>query len=454
MRGNRVVTAKRLLLAAVLGAGLAQAPGTGTAARADSWWPFGSVAQQDYDTAATALRADPGNPALLAAFANIASRIGNYEAAIGALEAILLQNPGLNRVRVELGVMYFRVAAYDVSRFHLERALASGTLPADAEARARSFLSANEGRLDGTNVSGYLSAGLRYDTNPLMVSDKDTLSLAIAPWGDTELPGNASVEDDFAGFLQGSFLWREELGNQWGETWDTTGFTYWRWQFELDEVDVGYLRLTTGPRLAVLPGQVDNAFVRPYLQADVTLVQHDFSNTTGGGGVTLSKRFGTWLTATLDGNARWREADQGASDAFIGSGTGKLSMALNEDILLSFGGAYERTEAEADYRSRERITGFVDLNVRYDAPWNLTDYPWEFALHGEISSVFYDEPHPSVSLDKKRDDTNSRLVVRNTVGLSASWFIFAEGGLYRNRSPINNYEVENEYIAVGATWRF
>ncbi len=442
------MTAKRALLAAVLGLSLS-AP-----ASADTWWAFGSVAQSDYDQAAAALRAEPANPALLAAFANVASRIGNYEAAIGALEAILIQNPGLNRIRVELGVMYYRVGAYDVSRFHLERAIASGTLPPDTAARAQSFLAVDEDRMDGTSISGTVSAGLRYDTNPTLVSDKGLFQVNDPVFGDVIVPSNVSVEDDFAGFLQGSILWREDLGNQWGETWDTTGLTYWRWQFDSSDVDIGYSKITTGPRLMIMPGTLDNAFVRPYVLGTLALVDNGYATASGGGGVTVSKRYGSWLTLTADGNARWRDSSSDSQDGVIYSGLGKIALALNEDILVTLGGLYERTDADEPYRSSDRLTGFIDLNVRYNAPFGLTAFPWELAVHGEISSVDYDQPDPAISSGAKRDDTNARLVVRNTIGLSSSWFVYAEGGLYRNRSSINNYEVENEYLAIGATWRF
>lgn len=450
--GTPLVIAKRALLGAVVGLALA-APAS-LPAQAEDWWPFGSVTQDDYDRALTELRANPADPGLLAAFANVASRIGNYEAAIGALESILMQNPGLNRVRVELGVMYFRVGAYDVSRFHLERALASGSLPPAATDRAQSFLSANEGRMDGTTLSGAISAGLRYDTNPTLVSDKDVILTNDPFFGTVNVENNEEVDEDFAGFLQGSILWREDLGNQWGETWDTTGLTYWRWQFEAGDVDIGYTKVTTGPRLSVLPGTLDHASIRPYVLGTFTLVDDGYATASGGGGLQASKRFGTWLTLSADGNARWRDSETDSQDGMIYSGLGRISMALNEDILFTIGGAYERTEAEEDYRSSDRLTAFANINLRYDAPFALTSYPWELALQAEVSQVLYDAPDPSVSTAEKRDDSNWRFNVRNTIGLSSSWFVFAEGGLYRTRSSINNYEVENEYLAVGATWRF
>lgn len=441
--------ARRLFwLGALFVAGLAQP------AAAESWWPLDTSLQQDYGAAYDALRADPGNPALLAAFANEASRIGNYEAAIGALEAILIQNPGLNQVRVELGVMYYRVGAFEVSRYHLRRALESGTLSPAAASRAQSFLETDEDRLDGTSISGYLSAGLRYDSNPTFASDNDVILAFDEFVGTFNAFNPRSVDSDYAAFAQGAILWREDLGNQYGESWDTRALAYWRWQFDESEVNIGYNRLSTGPRLAVLPGTLDNAWFHPYALATVSFVEHDFANAAGGGGATLSKRFGTWLTVSLDGNVRYRGSSSEEQNALLAEGRAGLSMALTEDLLVGFGARFQYSGADADYRSSTSWGLYGSINLRYDAPLDLTDYPWELSIQGDYRRVDYHGVNPAVGAGLERDDHDARVVIRNTVGLSSSWFLFAEGGLQTIDSTIPNYQADDKFVALGATWRF
>jgi len=427
---------------------------SGSGAQAKSWWPVDSANQDAYQAAYQALMADPGNLALLAAFANEASRIGNYEGAIGALESILVQNPGLNRVRVELGVMYYRVGAYDVSRFHLERALASGTLPDKVAARAQRYLDTDKDRIDGTAISGFVSAGLRWDTNPLLITDESEI-FGVNSDGDTfSGKSNESPEDDFAGFLQGYMLWREDLGNQYGETWDTTASTYWRWQFQEDNADIGYTRLTSGPRLVIAPGETDHFYLRPYALATLSLAQNEFSNATLGGGVMLSKRFDTWITPYVRGEVRWRFDEDEEDKGVLGEIRTGVNLALTEDLLVGFGGRWQFTDAEADFRSSNSLGVFADISFRYDAPWEVTDFPWELSLHADYRHQKYDGVNPSIATGIDRVDNDYRVVARNTVGLSSSWFLFVEGGLHIQDSNVPNYEANNEYVAVGATWRF
>lgn len=46
----------------------------------------------------------------------MAIQIGNYDAAIGTLSRMLLFNPNLPRVRLELGALYFQLASYPAAK--------------------------------------------------------------------------------------------------------------------------------------------------------------------------------------------------------------------------------------------------------------------------------------------------------------------------------------------------
>ena len=62
-----------------------------------------------------------------------------WKDAISALER-MLRSPNLPRVRLELGVLYFRLGSYEVARSYLESALRSPTVPADVRRRAEEYL--------------------------------------------------------------------------------------------------------------------------------------------------------------------------------------------------------------------------------------------------------------------------------------------------------------------------
>ena len=67
--------------------------------------------QKQYDAAFQEIFKDPGNLDKSFQYAELAVKLGNFEAAISALDRMLLINPNLPRVRLELGVLYFRLGS-------------------------------------------------------------------------------------------------------------------------------------------------------------------------------------------------------------------------------------------------------------------------------------------------------------------------------------------------------
>ena len=116
----------------------------------------------EYDELFQRLFRDPGDLDLTFRFAEVAVQIGNYEAAISVLERMLLYNPNLPRVRLELGVLYFRLGSYALARAYLTRAIEGADVPDDVRQRVEVFLAEIEKRLSPSQFSGSVYGGYRY----------------------------------------------------------------------------------------------------------------------------------------------------------------------------------------------------------------------------------------------------------------------------------------------------
>ena len=121
--------------------------------------------QAEYDAAFQQILRSPGDLDLMCKFAGIAVRLGNYEAAISTLERMLLFNPELPRVRLELGVLYFRLGSFDVSRSYLKRAIEGKEVPQEVRTRVEAFLVEIDKRSSRSRFSGSVFFGMRYQTN-------------------------------------------------------------------------------------------------------------------------------------------------------------------------------------------------------------------------------------------------------------------------------------------------
>ncbi|MBS0519348.1 MAG: tetratricopeptide repeat protein [Proteobacteria bacterium] len=95
-----------------------------------------------YDEAFQQTLLRPSDAETLAKFAQIAVQFGDIEGAISALERLLLVEGDLPEVKLELGVLYFRLGSKEAARTYLEAAKASPDAPNEVKERAETFLKA------------------------------------------------------------------------------------------------------------------------------------------------------------------------------------------------------------------------------------------------------------------------------------------------------------------------
>jgi tetratricopeptide (TPR) repeat protein len=102
--------------------------------------------ERQYDASFQEMLRQPANLDVLFKFATLASQTGDLEGAISALERMLLINPDLPRVRLELGVLYYRLGSYEVARTYLETGLKSPTLPPEVHSWAEQLMAKMQNR--------------------------------------------------------------------------------------------------------------------------------------------------------------------------------------------------------------------------------------------------------------------------------------------------------------------
>jgi tetratricopeptide (TPR) repeat protein len=79
---------------------------------------------------------DPANLDVTFAYADVSARLGDYEAAVSALERLLLFNPDLPRVQLELGALYFRMGSYELARDYFDKAAGQSAARSSCARRA------------------------------------------------------------------------------------------------------------------------------------------------------------------------------------------------------------------------------------------------------------------------------------------------------------------------------
>jgi len=95
-----------------------------------------------YEQAFQLAMQNPADPPTLAKFAQLAIQVGDMEGAISALERLLLLDSEQADVKLELGVLYYRLGSIDAARMYLESARTSRQASAEVRERAETFLKA------------------------------------------------------------------------------------------------------------------------------------------------------------------------------------------------------------------------------------------------------------------------------------------------------------------------
>jgi tetratricopeptide (TPR) repeat protein len=121
--------------------------------------------QSQYDAAFEEMLRQPANLDVLFKFATVASQTGDLEGAISALERMLLIENNLPRVRLELGVLYYRLGSYAISQTYLEGALATPNLPPEVRTRAEQFLTQIKSAQKPSHFSGEAFLGWRFQSD-------------------------------------------------------------------------------------------------------------------------------------------------------------------------------------------------------------------------------------------------------------------------------------------------
>src|SRR5262249_24884426 len=80
---------------------------------------------------------EPANLDVAFHYAEVSTKLNDFEAAIGSLERMLFFNPNLSRVKLELGVVYFRLGSYEMAKTYFTNAIKVPATPSEVRVKVR-----------------------------------------------------------------------------------------------------------------------------------------------------------------------------------------------------------------------------------------------------------------------------------------------------------------------------
>jgi len=407
------------------------------------------------DAAFSRMLRDPGNLELTFAYAGLAARAGNYEGSIAALERMLLIDPDLPRVRLELGVLYFRLESLDLARSYFVAAIAGADAPGDVRERVAQFLAEIDKRQSRHRFSGSVLSGVRYQTN------------ATSGYGNTAVPipaiaGNDPVDagsgrrDDWNLFSALTATHAYDLGGQSKDSWETGISLYGTRQNHVHSLNTALVEVTSGPRLSLADMGLEYGSLRPYALANlVTLKDNRYFN-SGGGGLQFQNPLADNLMLAVgyetrtknyrtDASRRTVRLQNGTEHAF----TTGLTYVLTAQDSFSANASWSRDLARSGVKRVDR-RGFTLGYTRKQRPpdW-LGSEPWSLSLTVGRHLADYRSPDDTLDADTRRGDREWRYSTLLGVPLTAtlSGVIVVQRQTVSSSYLINKYR--NESITLG-----
>lgn len=413
------------------------------------------------------------NPASTAAgetYARLLVANGNFEGGIAALERLLLDPAAPPTIRLELGVLYYRLSSYAMAEYYIRQAVGDPRLTGELRDTANTLLADLSRRnASGSLFSGSITLGLRGQSNPTAAANSDRLLSAGIPF---TRPANQDKKSGADAFISADLLHEWDFQTQNSATLVTTGSLfanhyqnaadYNNDRPKTDPRDLVAASFTMGIRFKPAPIEMPNLTLRPYIAGSELLLDGYQYMAAAGGGLDVNYRVengGLAFGATYDlrGTSFAKRADITESDK-----QGGYEQFLQLRVIKELTPLQALT-ADVTVRNRDTDRGYftywgtearLTYNLNYTNPFGWDKRLWSNSLYGAYGQRDYDAPDPSVKPGTTRRDTEWRLGGTQVIPIIDRLSAIVSVEYLDNRSNITNYSYRNLKGWSGLIWNF
>lgn len=388
-------------------------------------------------------------------FAEAANAVGEYEAAIGALERMLFFNPNLARVRLELGVLYFRLGSYGQAQSYFKTALEQPGAPEDVKAAVQRFMAEIDKRQRVNQISGFVQVGARYQTN----ANAGPTNLNVRVLGfDATLDRAFAKRPDWNAFVVGGVRHVLDFDNQRGDTWETVAQTYLAQQAKVSTYDIQAVEVTSGPRLALPFDALPGISVRPYVIGALLGLSDTYYSSTGGVGAAVSLPL-PFASLEAGSEYRWRTFHNSRTYPLASEQSGELAgvfatatmpLVLGVRAVVK-GGLYDN---DADVKANGFRSSTLDVAFPFEVTLPFANRP--LSVTPSVGGSWYRYKAANILVDPnvKRRDRERHVGLTLEAPVTDLFSVGVQLQMSRNQSNLPNYRYRNFSVAFGPSIRF
>ena len=410
--------------------------------------------RQSYDQAFQEMYKDVGNLDKTFYFAEIAAQVGDLEGAIAALERMLLLDPNLPTVRMQLGVLYLRLESYGMARAYLSEVQNDSEVPAEVRKEAGSLINQIDAAVSPHKLSGTIMGGVRYQSNANGgPTSTKVLLLGVEQLLETEY----AEQSDWDVNATSQFSYIYDFRTEPAMTLNMDLSLYANRQNEQSQIDTELLELKTGGSFLFSTDLEQTFELKPFLVANDLTLNSVGTFSAFGGGLTVNRRVSPTRSWTIEARYVEREYDNASQSGFEGPRT-RLTFSHTQSISERTIGVVNAIvfdeNAKDDSAAFRQYALSGTLQRVLDPLGGLSLQPWMGSLVVGYSDKEYQAASEAIDPNTVRSDATVNTSASLTVPLWLNTALVTLIGYTDVDSNLPNYTNENLFTMVSVMGQF
>lgn len=349
---------------------------------------------------------EPQNLKLAFEYVKLSEAVGDYEGAASTLERILIYAPNTPEVELDLGLAYYQLGAYGVSRGYLQQTLANPATSAGTDRQAKLYLQ-QIGMAEPPHFAGTLFSGIEWESN----ANSGPANRNVNVGGiDFTLDPQSTGKPDWSVLNIGTLHFAHDLKNTQGDqlTFDFLGYS--DEHFQQHDVDLNFLEAAAGPSFNMRRFGMNGTRLYVYALGDIAFLGSDFYLGAPGAGIQLLSYAAP--RSALDIRLETRERQFNNSHTYPDNTQWNglqsrynltYSYFLAPGLVLTVQGQAQRENSAARYYANWQVSGAGALSWTFANPIRTGGNPWTWQIGGGGLHRQFDQPDTAISQQTEAD---------------------------------------------------
>ncbi len=387
--------------------------------------------------------ARPNDLDLAFEYAKLSADAGDYEGAISTMERMLIYAPNTPRIQLELGILYYRLGAYDVARSYFEQVLANPSVPPDITQKVRLYIQQLSLAADPPPFSASIFSAIRYETNANFGPGTQSVTLNGI---DFTLDDQSVGRPGWSALNIGTLHYSYDLKKQGDKIeFDFLAYSTAYFENELQDIDLDFFEFTLGPSWNLKRWGWDQTRLYTYAIADLAYLGYETYFTAPGAGIRLLSFSAENSVLDARVETRYREFNNTTElptntlrDGLQTRFGATYSYYTSPGFVITTQGYVQREDADADFYANWEIAFSGGFAWTFDNPLWQGRYPWTWQLGGGVILRNYDAPDPTINFFEKEEDETWWARTAVVIPVAETWALVPQ---VEYRDQHSNYDI-------------